>query len=84
MMRIVELVPENEFTDIGKLKDFYADRIIGCLATMGYAARCVDQSEYYSYERKIIVDTNAPDPVVDEVVREHDGQGKEAVCVLVG
>ena len=83
MMRIVELVPDDEFTDLGKLKHFYVDSIIGCLATMGYAAIHVDKSEYYSYERTIIVDTNAPGVVVDKVIREHDRKAKEASCVLV-
>ena len=83
MMRIVELVPEDEFADLGKLKDFYVDTIIQRLSTMGYAAVHIDKSEYYSYERKIIVDTNAPVPVVDQVLRDQDGRAREAYCVLV-
>lgn len=83
MMQIVELVPEKEFADLGKLKNFYVDTIIQCLSTMGYAAVHVDQSEYYSYERKIIVDTNAPCTVVDQVIRDSGSQVKEAFCVLV-
>ena len=83
MMRIVELVPEEEFTDLGKLKDFYASTIVQCLSTMGYAAAHVDQSEYYSYERKIILDTDAPGKIVDQVISDPDIRAKEAFCVLV-
>ncbi|WP_424357067.1 hypothetical protein [Methanocella sp. MCL-LM] len=83
MMRIVELVPEAEFTDLGKLKNFYVDTIIQSLSTMGYVAEHVDQSEYYSYETKIIVNTNAPGVVVDQVISDPGNRVKEAFCVLV-
>lgn len=83
MMQIVELVPEEEFTDLARLKNFYVDTIIQCLSTMGYAAVPVDQSEYYSYEWKIIVDTNAPGQIVDQVIRDPCNRAKEAFCVLV-
>ena len=83
MIKIVELMLEDEFTDIAKLKDAYLHGIKDYLSGMGYAVDPVDYSEWYSFERKILVETNAPPGVIDLVLREQNSKQKSAVGVLV-
>jgi hypothetical protein len=83
MIKIVELLPDDEFADIGKVKDSYVHGIKEHLAGMGYAATPVDLSDWYSFERKILVDTNAPHGIVDHALREENRKQKHAVGVLV-
>ena len=84
MIQIVELLPDEEFADIGKLKTFYLNVLTGGLNTMGYAVTPIDLSELYSFERMILLETNAPGAVVDSILRNHNllkrGNG---LCVRV-
>ncbi|OPY29248.1 MAG: hypothetical protein A4E28_00993 [Methanocella sp. PtaU1.Bin125] len=83
MIKIVELMLEDEFTDIAKLKDAYVHGIKDYLSGMGYAVDHVDYSDWYSFERKILVKTNAPPGVIDVVLREQNRKQKSATGVLV-
>ena len=83
MIRIVELVPDEEFADLGPIKAFYLDAILGGLSSRGYAASPIDLSELYSFERMILLDTNAPGPVVDSILRDYSCGQDRAFCVLV-
>jgi hypothetical protein len=83
MIKIVELMPEDEFADIGIVKADYLHGIKEYLSGMGYAVTHVDRSEWYSFERKILVDTNAPTGIIDSVVREQNRRQKRATGFLV-
>ncbi len=83
MIKIVELMPNDEFADIGMLKADYLHQIKECLSSMGYAVTHVDRSDWYSFERKILVDTNAPTGILDSVVREQNRRQKKATGFLV-
>lgn len=83
MIKIVELILDDEFADIGKLKASYMHGIKECLSGMGYAVTHIDRSEWYSFERKILVDTNAPPTLIDTVLQEQNQKQKNAVGVLV-
>ncbi len=83
MIKIVELMPEDEFTDIAKLKDTYLHEIKDNLAGMGYAVAHVDYSEWYSFDRKLLVETNAPPGVIDRVLSEQNRKHRHATGVLV-
>jgi len=83
MIKIVELIPDDEFTDIANLKDAYLHGIKDHLSGMGYAVDPVDYSEWYSFERKILVETNAPSGIIDRVLQEQNSKQKAAVGVLV-
>jgi hypothetical protein len=83
MIKIVELMPDDEFADIGMVKADYLHGIKEYLSGMGYAVTHIDRSDWYSFERKILVDTNAPTVVIDQVVREQNRRQKKAMAVLV-
>ena len=84
MIQIVELLPDEEFADIGKLKTFYLNVLTGGLNTMGYAVTPIDLSELYSFERMILLETNAPDAVVDSILRNHNPLKRgNGLCVRV-
>ncbi len=83
MIKIVELMLDEEFADIRILKAAYLRGIKEYLSGMGYAVAHVDLSEWYSFERKILVDTNAPPGLIDLVLREQNRQQKNATGVLV-
>jgi hypothetical protein len=83
MIKIVELMPDEEFADIGMVKADYLHGIKEYLSGLGYAVTHVDRSDWYSFERKILVDTNAPAGIVDQVVREQNRRQKKATGVLV-
>ncbi len=83
MIKIVELMLDDEFTDIANLKDAYLHGIKNYLSDRGYAVTHVDYSELYSFERKILVETNAPPGVIDLVLREQNSKQKCAMGVLV-
>ena len=83
MIQIVELMAEDEFADLGGLKASFAREISESLAGFGYAAEAVDRSDWYSFERKILVDTNAPAGMVERVLSEQNRKLKKAKGVLV-
>jgi hypothetical protein len=83
MIKIVELMPDEEFADIGMLKADYLHGIKEYLSGMGYAVTHIDRSDWYSFERKILVDTNAPTGLIDRVLCEQNRRQKKAMGVLV-
>jgi hypothetical protein len=83
MIKIVELMPDDEFADIGMVKADYLHGIKEYLSGMGYAVTHIDRSDWYSFERKILVDTNAPAGIIDQVVREQNRLQKKATGVVV-
>ena len=83
MIRIVELMPAEEFVDLAAIKMTFVERIIHWLAAMGYKATHVDWSELYSYEHKIVVDTDAPADKVYEAIKSQEGLQKESLWVVV-
>jgi hypothetical protein len=84
MIKTVELMPDDEFADIGMLKADYLHGIKEYLSGMGYAVTHIDRSDWYSFERKILVDTNAPTGLIDRVLSEQNRRQKKATGVLVG
>jgi hypothetical protein len=76
-------MPDDEFADIGMVKADYLRQIKEYLAGMGYAVTHIDRSDWYSFERKILVDTNAPTGIIDLVLREQNRRQKKATGVLV-
>lgn len=83
MIKIVELMPDDEFADIRIVKADYLRGIKEYLSDMGYAVTHIDRSDWYSFERKILVDTNAPTKMIDMVLREQNRKQKNAMGVLV-
>ena len=83
MIKIVELMLDDEFADIGMVKASYLHGIKEYLSGMGYAVAHVDRSDWYSFERKILVDTNAPPGIINLVLREQNRRQKNAMGVLV-
>jgi hypothetical protein len=83
MINVVELMVKNEFTDVNQLKSTYLHGIREYLSTMGYTVAHVDKSEWYSYEQKLLVDTNAPAPYINKAVDALNKKLKNAYGVLV-
>jgi hypothetical protein len=83
MISVVELMISNEFTDVKRLKNTYVHGIKEYLSNFGYNATHIDRSEWYSYERKILVDTNAPEPLLSTALDMQNKKQKEAYAVLV-
>jgi hypothetical protein len=83
MINVVELMVGNEFMDVNQLKSTYLHGIKEYLSTMGYAVSHVDKSEWYSYEQKLLVDTNAPEPYISKAVDAQNKKLKNAYGVLV-
>ncbi len=83
MISIVELMVNNEFSDVDRLKNTYVHGIKEYLSNFGYHATDIDRSEWYSYERKILMDTNAPEPILSHALDEQNKKQKEAYAVLV-
>lgn len=73
----------NEFIDVNRLKKTYVHGITEYLSNLGYKATHIDRSEWYSYERKILVDTNAPEPLLSSALDLQNKKQKEAYAVLV-
>jgi hypothetical protein len=84
MIKIVELMPDDEFADIGMLKADYLHGIKEYLSGMGYAVTRIDRSDWYGFERKILVDTNTLTGLIDRVLSEQNRRQKKATGVLVG
>jgi hypothetical protein len=83
MINVVELIVSNEFTDVSQLKTAYLHGIKEYLSDYGYMATHVDKSEWYSYEQKLLVDTNAPGAVLSTAVEKQNKKQKDAYGVLV-
>ncbi len=83
MINVVELMVENEFMDVDQLKSAYLHGIREYLSTLGYAVAHVDKSEWYSYEQKLLVDTNAPEPYISKAVDALNKKLKNAYGVVV-
>lgn len=83
MINVVELIVDNEFMDVNKLKTSYVHGIEEYLSGLGYNVTPVDKSEWYSYERKILVDTNAPEPLISNAIDKQNKKVKDAYGVLV-
>jgi hypothetical protein len=83
MINVVELMVDNEFMDVDQLKSTYMDGIKKYLSGFGYAVTHVDKSEWYSFERKLLVDTNAPKPYISKAVDAQNKKVKNAYGVLV-
>ncbi len=74
---------ENEFMDVNQLKSTYLHGISDYLSTLGYAVIHVDNSDWYSYEQKLLVDTNAPEPYISKALDDLNKKLKNAYGVLV-
>jgi hypothetical protein len=83
MINVVELMVDKEFLDVDKLKSAYLHGIREFLSPLGYNVTHVDKSEWYSYEQKLLVDTNAPEPLIDTAVAVQNKKVKDAYGVLV-
>jgi hypothetical protein len=83
MINVVELMVGNEFMDVDQLKSVYLHGIREYLSGLGYAVTHVDNSEWYSYEQKLLVDTNAPEPYISKAVDAQNKKLKNAYGVLV-
>ncbi len=83
MINVVELMVDNEFMDVGQLKSTYLHGIREYLSGLGYAVADVDKSEWYSYEQKLLVDTNAPEPYISKAVDSLNKKLKNAYGVVV-
>lgn len=83
MIRVVELVTDHGFADLSEVRETCARGILCQLSSMGYMSRSVDISEMYSYERMILVETNAPDHVLAMALDLQNGMQKNAYAVLV-
>ncbi len=83
MINVVELIPENEFMDVDQLKSAYLTGIREFLTGQGYDVSHVDRSEWYSFERKLLVDTNAPERLLDTAVNTLNKKLKHAYGVVV-
>ena len=69
--------------DVNQLKTAYLHGIKEYLSDFGYKATHVDKSEWYSYEQKLLVDTNAPGAVINTAVEKQNKKQKDAYGVLV-
>jgi|GEM_PF-4656759 len=83
MINVVELIVENEFMDVNQLKSTYLHGIEEYLYPLGYNVTHVDKSEWYSFEQKILVDTNAPEPLISTAIDAQNKKQKDAFGVLV-
>lgn len=83
MINVVELMVDNEFMDVNQLKHTYLHGISEYLSSFGYNVTHVDKSEWYSFEQKLLVDTNAPEPLISTAVDVQNKKLKDAYGVLV-
>ncbi len=83
MINVVELMVDNEFVDVNQLKHTYLNGISEFLGNFGYDVTHVDRSDWYSFERKLLVDTNAPQPLISTAVDAQNKKLKKAYGVLV-
>lgn len=83
MIKVVELLLDSEFMDVDRLKSSYLIGVKDYLSGYGYNVTPVDGSDWYSYERKIVLDTNAPTSLIDTALSIENKKQKEAMGVLV-
>lgn len=83
MLNVVELIVDNEFMDVGQLKTAYLTGITNFLTEYGYDVSHVDKSDWYSYEQKLLVDTDAPGRFISQALDEQNKKLKNAYGVLV-
>jgi len=83
MINVVELIVDNEFMDVGQLKTAYLHGIRDFLTGYGYDVSNVDRSEWYSFEQKLLVDTDAPETYISKAVDVQNKKLKNAYGVLV-
>jgi len=83
MLNVVELIVDNDFMDVGQLKTAYLTGIRDFLTGYGYDVSHVDRSDWYSFEQKLLVDTDAPGPFISQAVDEQNKKLKNAYGVLV-
>lgn len=83
MLNVVELIVDNEFMDVGRLKTAYLTGITNFLTEYGYGVSHVDGSDWYSYEQKLLVDTDAPGRFISQALEEQNKKLKNAYGVLV-
>ncbi len=83
MINVVELIVDNEFMDVGQLKTMYLHGIREFLTPYGFDVSHVDKSDWYSYEQKLLVDTDAPGLFISQAVDEQNKKLKNAYGVLV-
>jgi len=72
MLNVVELIVDNDFMDVGQLKTAYLTGIRDFLTGYGYDVSHVDRSDWYSFEQKLLVDTDAPGPFISQAVDEQN------------
>ena len=83
MINVVELMVSDGSMDLNQLKTAYLHGIKEYLSDFGYGATHVDKSEWYSYEQKLLLDTNAPGTVLNTAVEKQNKKQKGAYGVLV-
>jgi len=83
MINVVELIVDSEFMDVGQLKTAYLTGIRDFLTGYGYDVSHVDNSEWYSYEQKLLVDTDAPGRYISQALEAQNKKLKNAYGVLV-
>jgi hypothetical protein len=83
MIKIVELMLDNEFADLDSLKNSYLYGLQEYLKEQGYNITPIDGSEWYSYERKIMLDTNAPAVIINSALDKENKKQKDAKGILV-
>ena len=83
MINVVELIVDSEFTDVGQLKSAYLHGISEFLTGFGYGVSNVDRSDWYSFEQKLLVDTDAPETYISKALDEQNKKLKNAYGVLV-
>jgi hypothetical protein len=83
MINVVELLIDDEFREIDGLRSSYLKSIDDCLTASGYRVSAVDRSDWYSFERKIIVDTNAPPVLINAALSLENERHHGTIGVLV-
>jgi hypothetical protein len=83
MISIVELMVDSEFMDIDALKSTFLHGIREYLSSHGYNVTPIDRSEWYSFEQKLLVDTNAPEHYVSRAIEAQNKKQKDAYGVLI-
>ncbi len=74
---------DSEFMDVNQLKSAFLHGIREYLSSFGYDVLHVDRSEWYSFEQKLLLDTNAPETFVNKAVDMLNERQKNAYGVLV-
>lgn len=83
MISVVEFMLNGEFADLRQLKSIYLMGISEYLSRMGYDVVPVDRSEWYSYEHKLLVDTDAPETLINHAIDVENKKNTVAMGLLV-